>query len=94
MAETGHKYPFFSIQRSVSSRSLKSLIKFDHQLIKTMENALEAISVLEKAVAQGEEESADPGLRTIKEYLTSAQGDFDNRIAIMKRVEKVKKVKE
>jgi len=93
MAETGHKYPFFSIQRSISSRSLKSLIKYDHQLISQLKNAIEATSVLEKAVAQGELESADPGLRTIKGFLTSAQGDFANRIAIMKKVEKFKKPK-
>ena len=93
MAETGHKYPFFSIQRSVSSRMLKQLIKFDHQLIGVLDNALEAIAVLEKALAQGEQDTAAPGLRTIKSYLTSAQGDFANRTAIMKKVEKVKKGK-
>lgn len=93
MAETGHKYPFFSIQRSASGRILKSLIKYDHQMIAQLDSAMEAVAVLERAISQGEQESADPGLRTIKGYLTTARGTFENRIAIMKKVEKVKKVK-
>lgn len=93
MAETGHKYPFFSIQRSVSGRVLKSLIKYDHQMIEQLESAQKAVAMLENAVAQGERESADPGLRTIKTFLTTTRGTFENRIAIMKKVEKVKKVK-
>lgn len=93
LAETGHKYPFFSIQRSASGRILKSLVKYDHQMIRQLDSALEATSVLEKAVSQGEQETADPGLRTIKGFLTTARGTFDNRIAILKKVEKVKKVK-
>ena len=91
MAETGHKYPFFSIQRSVSGWSLKALVKYDHQLISRLENAMEATAVLEKGVITGTPETTDAGLRTIKGYLTEARGFFDNRIAIIKKVEKVKK---
>lgn len=93
MAETGHKFPFFSIQRSASAGVLKSLVKYDHQLITQLESAMEAITVLEKAVTVGEMGSAEAGLRTIKGFLTSARGFFENRIAIIKKVEKVQKVK-
>ena len=91
MAESGHKYPFFSAQRSVTGKMLKSLIKYDARMIQQLEGALKAISVLEKALARGEKDSAETGLRTIKEYLTTARGQFKNRTAIMKKVEKVKK---
>lgn len=91
ITETGHKYPFFSIQRSITGSALKALIKYDKQIIDQLDNAKEAISVLEKALAQGEQESAVPGMRTIKRYLTDARGQFENRISIMKKVEKVKK---
>ncbi len=68
-------------------------MKYDHQLITQLESAIEATTVLEKAVAVGDMESGDAGLRTIKGFLSTARGFFENRIAIIKKVEKVKKVK-
>ena len=93
LAETGHKYPFFSIQRSASAGVLKQLVKYDHQLIAQLDSAVAATTVLEKAIAVGSMESGDAGLRTIKGFLSTARGFFENRIAILKKVEKVKKVK-
>jgi hypothetical protein len=93
IAETGHKYPFFSIQRSTSAGILKQLVKYDHQLISQLDSAIEATTVLEKAIAVGNMESGDAGLRTIKGFLSTARGFFENRIAIIQKVEKVQKVK-
>ena len=85
MAETGHKYPFFSTQRSVSGKMLKKLIDYDAGIIQQLEKALEAISTLERS--GDDEEVISKGLRMLKEYITTARGQFENRVAVMKNVE-------
>ena len=91
LAETGHKYPFFSHQRGLSRGVLKSLIKYDHEMIKQLEAALEATSILEKSLVHEDSGSPSPGLRTIKEYITTSRGQFDNRVSVIKNIRKVTK---
>jgi hypothetical protein len=93
LAATGQNYPFFSIQRSVSVRILKSLITYDHQIIKALDKSVKTISDLELSLVKGDDESAITGLREVKGELTTTKGTFANRISIMKKVEKVQKEK-
>ncbi len=89
IAATGHKYAFFTEQRSVSKKAQKELIRYDLELINHLDAAIEATIGLEKAVIRGEADTAIMGLRTIRQYITSFEGTFDNRLAVIKGLEKV-----
>jgi len=80
VAETGHKYPFFSPQKSVKVKALKKLVEYDETLVTGMEQAAEAARQLEYAAARGDEASAittNAGL--VKSHITRLQEEFKKR---------------
>jgi len=85
LAETGHKYPFFSPQKSVGVKALKKLVEYDASLVTGMEQASDAARQLEYAVAKGEDEAAittHTGL--VKSHITRLRGEFGKRIEYIK----------
>ncbi len=87
IAETGHKYPFFSPQKSVKVKALKKLVEYDASLITGMEQAADAARQLEYAAARGDEAGAittHAGL--VRSNITRLREEFKKRIEFIKGI--------
>jgi len=87
LAESGHKYSFFSKQRSISGGMIKQLTKFDASIIDLMNQLVKgAARVQTKYLGKDSSLEAVKELRKIKQYITTARNEFSNRIEYIKKI--------
>ncbi len=87
LAESGHKYSFFSKQRSVSGGMIKALTKFDASIIDLMNQLVKGTArVQTKYLGKDSSLEAVKELRKIKQYITTARNEFSNRIEFIKKI--------
>ncbi len=87
LAESGHKYSFFSAQRSISGGMIKQLTKFDASIIDLMNQLVKAAArVQTKYLGKDSSLSTVKELRKIKQYITTARNEFTNRIEYIKKI--------
>ena len=87
LAESGHKYSFFSPQRSVGGGMIKQLTKFDASIIDLMNQLVKAAArVQTKYLGKDSSLVAVKELRKIKQYITTARNEFSNRIEYIKKL--------
>jgi len=87
LAESGHKYSFFSSQRSISGGMVKQLTKFDASIIDLMNQLVKAAArVQTKYLGKDSSLETVKELRKIKQYITTARNEFTNRIEYIKKL--------
>lgn len=87
LAEMGHKYSFFSPQKSISGGMIKELTKFDASIIDLMNQLVKGSSrVQTKYLGKDSSLEAVKELRKIKQYITTARNEFKNRIELIKKL--------
>ena len=87
LAESGHKYSFFSKQRSISGGMIKQLTKFDASIIDLMNQLVKGTArVQTKYLGKDSSLEAVKELRKIKQYITTARNEFSNRIEYIKKI--------
>ncbi len=87
LAEAGHKYSFFSPQRSVGGGMIKQLTKFDASIIDVMNQLVKGASRIQtKYLGKDSSLEAIKELRKIKQYITTARNEFKNRIEFIKKL--------
>lgn len=87
LAESGHKYSFFSKQRSISGGMIKQLTKFDASIIDLMNQLVKGTArVQTKYLGKDSSLEAVKELRKIKQYITTARNEFSNRIEFIKKI--------
>ena len=87
LAESGHKYSFFSAQRSVGGGMIKQLTKFDASIIELMNHLVKAAARIQtKYLGKDSSLEAIKELRKIKQYITTARNEFKNRIELIKKL--------
>jgi len=87
LAESGHKYSFFSSQRSISGGMIKQLTKFDASIIDLMNQLVKAAArVQTKYLGKDSSLESVKELRKIKQYITTARNEFTNRIEYIKKL--------
>ncbi len=86
LSETGHKYPFFSEQKSINKKSLEELIEHDKKLISSIENITEASKKLELAIIDREDRDTAWELKRIRQYVTTCRDEYKNRRDCLRRV--------
>jgi len=87
LAESGHKYSFFSAQKSVSGGMIKKLTKFDASIIDLMNQLVKgAARVQTKYLGKDSALEAQKEIRKMKQYSTTARNEFSNRIEYIKKL--------
>ncbi len=86
-SEVGHKYPFFSKQISAKRGDVKRLVRFDAEMINFLKNATLLSHKVENAVIEGNVE-AFREIRKIKNFVSSAEGKYEERFEFIKRLVK------
>ena len=85
LAEVGHKYPFFSQQKSTKFKNLKKLVEYDATILEEAAKATSQLAELELVV----DDDPLPGMRAAKMAVTSARNAFKDRIALIKGAKEV-----
>lgn len=88
LAEVGHKYPFFSEQRSTKMGSLKKLVAYDATILEQAAKVTEKLADLELELAAGQTNPL-AGVRAAKGAVTLSRGAFRDRLALIKGAKKV-----
>lgn len=87
LAESGHKYSFFSKQRSVSGGMMKDLTKFDAQIIDLMNQLVKGGARIQtKYLGKDSSLATKKELRKMKQFCTTARNEFMNRIEYIKKL--------
>ncbi len=88
LAEVGHKYPFFSEQRSTKMKSMKKLVQYDATILEEAAKTTQQLADLELELASGE---GNPlaGVRAAKGSVATARGAFRDRLAFIKGAKEV-----
>jgi len=83
LAEVGHKYPFFSEQRSAKMKSMKKLVAHDATILEETARCTQKLSEMELELASGQ---GNPlaGVREAKMAVATARGAFRDRLAFIK----------
>ena len=84
----GHKYPFFSEQRSTKMKSMKKLVQYDATILEEAAKTTQQLADLELELASGE---GNPlaGVRAAKGSVATARGAFRDRLAFIKGAKEV-----
>lgn len=79
LSEMGHHYPFFALQKSITTSALQKLINYDSSLIETMSAATETCKRIENALINNENIDVVWELKKVRQYVTIARNEYKNR---------------
>lgn len=86
LSETGHRYPFFSIQKSINAKALKKLINYDSSLLRSMEAVTETCKRIENITINNENVDLVWELKKARQHVTTARNEYKNRKDYIKRL--------
>lgn len=80
LSEMGHRYPFFSIQRTTDSESIERLVGFDRTIIDRMQNVTEATLRLHDMMLDKKADlDAVTELKKVRQYISNARNAYKDR---------------
>ncbi|MEW5759487.1 MAG: hypothetical protein AB1779_01820 [Candidatus Thermoplasmatota archaeon] len=79
LSETGHIYPFFSIQKSINEEQVKKLIEFDRTIIEKVQNVGIATGTIENMLIEKREIDINRELKKIKQYVIDGKNQYKDR---------------
>lgn len=86
LAATGGEHPFFSLQKSASKKSIKNLIKHDHDTLDMVTKAVNISNDLEAAHAEQDGEKCLTDVRKCQQLLSSCRGHFSARGRVLRKI--------
>lgn len=86
LSETGHKYPFFSPQVSITKDAQQKLIDFDSSLLTNMQNVTVATNKIADLMLDDEEIDLRREAKKVKNYITKARNAYRDRIELIRRL--------
>ena len=86
LSEAGHRYPFFSIQKSANKHQIEKLVDFDKSLITTMENVAKATEILHNNLIDEQVPHPDRELKKIRQYISSCRNYYKDRRDFIKNI--------
>ncbi|MBM4249668.1 MAG: hypothetical protein FJ149_09615 [Euryarchaeota archaeon] len=80
LSEMGHRYPFFSIQRTTDSGAIEKLVGFDRTIIDRMQNVTEATLRLHDLMIERKAGlDATTELKKVRQYISNARNAYKDR---------------
>ncbi len=86
LSETGHKYPFFSAQVSITKKAQKKLIDFDSSLLTNMQNVTIASNKIADMMLDEKKLNLRREAKKLKNYITKARNAYRDRIELIRRM--------
>lgn len=86
LSEAGHRYPFFSIQKTANKHQIEKLVDFDKSLITTMENVAKATGVLNNHLIDEQVPNPVRELKKIRQYISSCRNYYKDRRDFIKHI--------
>ena len=86
LSETGHKYPFFSPQVSITKAAQQKLVDFDSSLLTNMQNVTIATKKISDLMLDDKKIDLRRESKKVKNYITASRNAYRDRIELIRRL--------
>jgi len=84
MSSVGHKYPWFSQQRSIDNKQAQKVIGQDAKVVKSVENVTKASRIISDGLIDSKGLDVSKEMKKLRQYITDTRNEYQKRIDFIK----------